>query len=371
LRIACVATFVLAISLVCGSQGIAQTSASAARRVAQTACCTATSPAPTASAAPVTVYKYDGIQIYNGTAGVPDPVANADLTNASVDPNSASITSALNSSFSFINSSEAQNERVNVVGPSPMPTLYPIAVATNGHNPPIYNGSYGGGSGAKAPWIPGQFVIQGNCTLNCTQDNHVMILNTATHIVIQGSGWNWNGTILSAYDGNFDSMDASYCSQISGRGDDFSVSGVPGPGFTDFGEDLLAAKNNGTPILHPIALIVPIEAVASGTPGVNYSTLSTNNVGSCAGNPYTQCLQFGDLLRLKPGVTCPGDAVAAAVCVQLKRQTGVVADLGELNTPRFGLDLSGTDDTDSALFTWLHSLSLTNFDVILRNSVHC
>jgi hypothetical protein len=190
--------------------------------------------------------------------------------------------------------------------------------------------------------------------------------------MMMANGGNWNGTTLSGYSGLTDNLNHSYCSQYANKGDNVSVAGLGVPGFYIFGDDLLNAKNNGVPIRHPGLIVSPISGVASGSAGVNLSPLTTNSVGSCAGGATTQCFQFGDLLRLKASVTCPVDAIANAVCVEWKTYGAYIGELGAQPGIHYGLDINGTDDTDSALLTWQHGLTATgSWDIITRGTVHC
>jgi hypothetical protein len=321
-------------------------------------------------------YVLNGNQIY-GTPGVGDPVINQVITSAPIDTDSATILAYQNAAFVLQNGSNATYMRINYVSPAPYPTTYPIATATPGHNPPMSTPCPTGaivycGSGAVAYWIPGTYVINGTCHSNCVQDDHWLNWDQSTNIAMEANGGNWNGTTLSAYSGYTDNLNNSYCSQYGNKGDNFSVAGLPGLGAYTFGDDLLAAKNSGTPINHPAMIVAPISGVANGSGGVNISPLTTNSVGSCSGGATTQCFKFGDLLRLKASVTCPGDAIANAVCVQWKTYGAYIAELGAQPGIHYALDQNGTDDTDSALLTWQHSLSATtDWDVIQRNYVHC
>lgn len=341
-------------------------------------CCTALPPpTPTPTPVPQAAYTYHGVQIYNGAATVPDPVAAQNIAAAPVDPNSATIITNLNASVTFDSSSEASDLIANIAGPSPTPS--PSVVATSnpvGHVPPISTGPAGGGAGATIPWIVGTYKIQGFCLTNCQSksDAHFVVLDLNTHLTTQGGGGDSfpGGPAFSAFNGIIDQLDNTYCSQQSNKGDNVTVAGIPILGFTVMGEDMTAAAS-GTPILHPSSMIVPVSTVHSGTAGVNISTLSTNSVGTCAGNATTQCLKFGDLWRLKATYNCAGLSTtkAQAWCVSLQQYGAYVNDLGAQPVFRFALDSSGVDDTDSATVAFQHSLTLSAGDIITRGTVHC
>lgn len=340
---------------------------------AQYCCASLATPTPTAAPA---VYIYHGVQVYNGTAGVPDPQANADISAATIDTNSATIISNLSASITFDNGSEASDLRANLAAsPSPVPTGIQTSNPA-GHNPPFSTPAPASVVGT-IPWAAG-FFIQGTCTTNCqgSSDAHCIVLDTNTQFVYQGGGCDHfatGGAWFSAFNGYTDDLHNTYCSQQANKGDNVTVAGIPLLGFTVFGEDMTAAAS-GTPIAHPSSVIVPVSAVHSGTAAVNLSTLTTNSVGTCAGNATTQCLKFGDILRLKSTFNCPGlsTAKAQAWCVSLQKYGAVVNDLGSQPVFRFGLDSSGVDDVDAATIAFQHSLTLSaNFDIITRGTVHC
>jgi hypothetical protein len=342
---------------------------------AQTACCppaVMTSPTPT----PLLAYYLDGKQIY-GTGGVPDSVVNHIVTNDPIDPNSSSVLNA-QTGWVLQAGSNAPYFRNNALPTaSPYPTPYTIAQATGGHLPVISTPCPTSdivlcGTGAQVRWSGGNYYINGTCQLNCVQDDHFSVWDQRSNIITECNGANWNGTTLSAYSCIADNLNNSYCSQYGNKGDNVSVGGLAIDGFYAMSDDIDLYLSNATPINHPDIVVAAISSVASGTPGVNISPITTNNVGSCSGNPTTQCFQFGDLLRLKPSVVCPADPATNAKCVQWKTYGVYIAELGSIPGIHYGLDINGNDSTTPTLLSWQHALSWSaDWDLIQRGTVHC
>jgi hypothetical protein len=246
-------------------------------------------------------------------------------------------------------------------------SLTPLfTVGTNGgHNPPITSGPAGGGSGAQVPWLGGVFALEGtNTGTTCSGDCHWTTLNTQTCLVYQGGGGEWTGTGFNSYNGFIDALDNTFTSQYANKVDNWSVAGIAGLGFTDYGEDASL-----TAIDHPLQVIITTDALLSGANGVNYSPGIGNGGGTCSGA--TNCLELGDIIRLKASASCTNsDAQVTLVCNQLKNYGGVIADTGSTPTFRFGLSANGTNAWHTAVFTYLHTLILSNdFDLINRSAL--
>jgi hypothetical protein len=310
-------------------------------------------------------YRYHGCKVY-GPSNPPmlgDPYANANIANASIDSGSSTILGA--HSVSFATSSDADLEIVNIATNST--TTYSVASTSPGHTPPISTPVPSGYSGTgPVPWrptpLPAPFLFEGTHPNNCPNDCHWTTLNTSNCYVYEGDaeGGGFNGGVFSTYNGIIDDLSASYASQWLNKGDNWSVSGIPGLGFTDFGEDFTLSSIN-----HPLQVIFPASIVQSGANGVNLSP-GVGNDGSCS----TSCFEYGDILRLKSSVSCGSDAKTALVCNQLKTYGAMVADTGDAQF-RFGLDSSGNDPiaSDSTLWTWMGARSLNNFELITRGAL--
>jgi hypothetical protein len=373
MRVAAVLFFVL-------SLGFALANIADAQVTAPSHCCvpnTTATPSPT----PFPDYVWTGTntQIYGATAGVGDPQANAIVGGASplpTDPNSAAVMAAQGTNNILAANSESQNYVPNV---NASPTAVPSVVVTatpGGHQPPItLNTANGkGGAGATIPWSYTGFYLENLCQANCTSDNHWLVMDPVANLMFQGDGGNTDGaTFFASYTGIIDSSNLSYCAQVGDKSDNFTVAGLPGFGFILFSDDINAVVNSGTSINHPTGIVVAINSVASGSAGVNLSQISTNNVGTCSAN----CLQFGDIIRLKASYNCAtaggGDAATVAVCVSWQRYGRVVVDLGALPAVHSGLTAgTHTDSVTATMYNWWHTLNwATDSELVQRGSVHC
>lgn len=308
-------------------------------------------------------YTYHGCQVYNGTAATGDPIANAIITSAPVDTNSANILT--NKPFTISGSSTAGLERANLTTTG---TWSLFTVQTNGgHNPPITLGPNGGGAGAQVPWLS-TFFFEGATQGPCAGDCHWLTLATDTCFAYEGGGGTFTGgTTFGTYNGIIDALADTYTNNWANKSTNVTVAGIPLVGFTLFGEDLTAAAS-GTPINHPGDLIINTSMLLSGTNGVNISPGAGNGGGSCAGA--ANCYELGDLLRLKPGFTCAGaDAKANAWIAEAQTYGVYVTDTGSSITIRMGLDTSGADDTSAPLLSCIHSADSTHWDLITRGTV--
>lgn len=348
-------------------------------------------PTPTPTPMPGT-YIYHGCQIYNGTAGVADPIANANVSATAADTNSSSVINHEAPLFKgWTTDSQASLEIVNLADNTTK--LY--TVQSNGHNPPITQGYAGGGAGAQVPWIGGTFKIEGTLKGACSGDCHWTTLNTQTCLIYEGGGGSWSGSAFSTFDGLIDDAGVDYktqwttcknnagqiitCPQSPGanKGDNWSVGGIPGLGFTDYGEELLP----GAPAInHPIQFFLPTNMTYgySSNPGFGYSPAGIGNPNGSCGVDAVHCIAMGDIVRFNSSVTCPTDSQANhagfLLCNQLKGPGMVAADT-QGSTPtvglRFGLDTNGNDDTTSEMFTWLGSVAwnTTNLTIISRTAL--
>lgn len=321
------------------------------------------SPTPTPGAA---TYTYQGCQVYNGTAGTADPIANALINALAIDSNSATVIAAVSGNITFSNASNSSLEIVNLANNA----TGLFTVGTNGgHNPPITKGANPpnyGGAGAQVPWIGGSFALEGtNKTTSCSGDCHWTTLNTQTCFVYEGGGGHWTGSAFNSFNGLGDTLAQSYTSQWpTNKGDNWSVAGIPGLGFTNYGEDASLTSIN-----HPVQVIIPTNSLLSGTHGVNYAGGTGDGGGSCSGA--STCLELGDIIRLKSTDSCANaDAQVTLFCNQLKNYGGVIADTGSTPTFRFGLSASGANPWHTAVFTYIHTLTLSNdFDIINRSAL--
>ena len=323
-------------------------------------------------------YRYQGCVIYGnqtGTGSGGDPYANANISGAGIDSNSSSVLSALNSQLIFSSGSDAGLEIVNIATSST--TTY-TAHSDGFHSGPLTLPAPSGyGATGPVPWSTSpQFYFEGSFPSTCGGgDCHWTTLNKSTCLAFQGnaSAGGFVSGVFSTDNGFIDDLSQSYSSQFANKSDNWSVAGIPGLGFADFGEDFAL-----TAINHPIQIILPIPDVQNVH--VNLSPVSGGADGSCSGGD-SACMDYGDILRLKSSVTCPADAKAALVCNQLKTFGAIVSDTegsGNTNSDlRFGLDISGNDDTDSQIFSFLTSLSGTssnptfknNFDIVTRGAL--
>ena len=329
-------------------------------------------PSPSPTASPNGTYEYPGAsgpQIYNGAAGVPDPTVNGNISGLSPDANSASVLSATSGGVLFSNANPANLEIVNIG--THLTPMVPVGTVPGGHSPPISKGAFGGGTGAMIEWQNG-FLIEGRSTTGCSGDAHFVVFDTdPTSLnygyVFEGGGACWNGTTFKAYNGLIDNVTAGYVNQGTpwqqNKGDNWSVAGIPGLGFTDYGEDATL-----TAINHPLQVIFPTSVMVCfsgcGTRGTNYSP-GTGGDGSCHGGP-TACFYYGDILRIK---SCAGQTgLTLLVCTQMQNYGIVASDTGSTPTIRMGLAADGSNPWPSALFVWLRGLSLSgNFDLMPRN----
>lgn len=249
------------------------------------------------------IYTYHSCQVYNASAAVGDTIANAIIGSPSpapTDPNSSSVIS--NASFSFANTNTSVDVIVNLA--TNPPSLKTVGTVSGGHSPPISSGSFGGGSGAQVPWVGGVYKIQGSNTGVCSGDCHAVTLNTDTCYVYQGGGWSYNALVtpsLKAYNGFVDNLSEAYVDQGSpwfeNKCDNWSNGGIPGLGWTDFGEDAALASIN-----HPLQVILPVASVATGSLQTNYSPPTVGRDGMC-GTDLTKCFEYGDTLRYPRSLT--------------------------------------------------------------------
>ena len=268
-------------------------------------------------------------------------------------------------SMTFTGSSDASLLRANIATTA-TPCLV-VHTVGGGHNPPITQGVYGGGSGACVPWQAG-FYIEGSCTSNCSGDGHAIVFVPSTGMMYELGEANYAGGVLSAYDGIIDFAGAFYDTQWENKGDNCQVAGVCFLSFADMGEDFLAAEA-GIPFNHPLSLIIPTKYLISGTNGVNYSHGVGNGGGSCTGS--ANCLELGDLIAYT-GTCNQTDLRALYYCLQFQQNGLVVTDTesnGQGAQTRLALDLNGQDDTDAAMFAFQQSLTPANFRLIQRGSL--
>lgn len=319
-------------------------------------------------------YYYQGVQIYNGTAGTPDGVTNADIATAPTDTNSTTVLNAVGASITFGSSDDANLLQVNLA--STNTTKLAVGNISGGHNPPFQSGTYGGGAGQTEPWLS-SFVIEGTAGQTCTAttksgDCHGEVL------VNSGSGGNLNydyecyqqgftaPSTLNGYACILQNLNASFTANSSNRTDTPQVAGIPLIGFSDLGEDSAL-----TAINHPISIIIPTSTLISGNSSVGYAQ-GANGGGTCSG--VTTCLELGDILELTgpassfSGVTGCTNAQSVLVLNQIYNFGAVVSDTGSTPAFRFGLNASGTDPWSSNVFTCLHNIAVntTNYRIISR-----
>ena len=315
-------------------------------------------------------YRYHGCKVY-GLANPPmsgDPYANADITNATVDSNSSSILSFVQSNYGgFDTSSDASYEIVNIADSST--PVISVTATPGGHAGPLTTPGPPGTSGTgPIDWNGGVFRFEGTQggTGACTDDCHWITLNKSTCVVYQGAGGSYVSSVFSTYNGFIDDLTATYASQFTNKSDNWSVAGIPGLGFTDFGEDFALTSIN-----HPLQVIFPVTVVSNIMGDhVNLSP-HVGGDGACDTTKHA-CLKFGDILRLKSTVSCGSDTKTALVCNQLKTYGAMVADTGSDSQFRFGLDSSGNDPIGSPsapIWTWMGGLHATDFQVITRDSL--
>ena len=335
-------------------------------------------------------YIYHGCVVYNGSGTTGDPFANADITNATPDPESSSVLEA--NSLVFDTTDDARLEIVNIA--TTATTTYTVAGITGGHSPPITKGVHGGGSLATVPWST-SFRFEGTHGSSCPNDCHWTTLNTDTCFVYEGDagaragGGGFSGGVFSTFDGLIDSLADTYANQWlnpvgmdplnpGNKADNWSVGGFPGLGFTDYDDEFASAA---TSINHPIQIILPVSMVMNGIDGSGCANLSpcVGGDGQC-GPPGTTatCFVYGDLLRLKSTVSCtpPGyDHPLYLLCNQLKTYGGYVADTGSEQQMRFGLNTSGNEPNlepsglPSKMWAWIATLPSSYWDLIDRSAL--
>ena len=319
------------------------------------------SPTPTATPTPGTgAYVYQGCQVYNGSFGAADPIANANVSALTVSSSNTSIMSNIGTT-TFSGSNTANLEIVNLATAA----TGTLVVGSTGHSPPITaNATTGtGGAGASVHWIGGTFLFEGTCATACSgADGHWTTLLTDTCRLEEGGGGNWtSGGGFTTFDGFIDLLGDSYVTNWANKSDNWGVGGFGGLGFVYYGEDFSL-----TAINHPGYVSVPTSILISGTNGVNISPGAGNGAGSCSGA--ANCLELGDMLRLQSSFTCPGDTKAALICNAAKTFGVYVGDThtGGGIQVFAGLDHLGNDDSDTAVWTMIGGWTLNNFQVITR-----
>jgi hypothetical protein len=303
-------------------------------------------------------YIYRGCQVY-GKHGSPDSIVNADISRAPSDPKSDSVIKAWSSRITWAQLDLTSNQRPNV--DSGGGAGYTVEPVPGGHIPPVADGVYGGGKGAK--WsFASTYAIEGkvhnrSCTAKVQNSNcHIETIHTGTCYVNEGYGTGFGGGELVSYDGLTDNLGASYASQMENKQDNWSEAGIPFFGFADPGEDAALAR-----IDHPLENIIPAAALLVGRSGVNYAGGRNNGAGRCLGT--SSCLEFGDVLILiahdYSHISGCSGRVAKLVLAQLETYGSPVSDTDNKSyaTFRFSLDANGKDDWPPSVFKCLHGIA--------------
>lgn len=322
------------------------------------------------------------VQVFNATAGTPDAIMNKDISGASVDANSASVMAAFGTT-TFAN--QIDNSSVEIVNCAGSGTAtHVVQHASGGHTPPISsNPNEGlGGTGASMHWISTFKAEGGTCPMTGvgSGDCHMVVLyiNGPTVTDEECGGQENNnsfiGSTLTAYSCSQSNLNDTYTNNWlpSGGtyGNNTGDSGICWLCTIVWGEEM-----NDTSINHPLNLIFPRSMMPQfgwghGATGANISVNSPGADGSCTTGP-SGCFLYGDLLRLKPGVSCGSNAQAILVCNALKKYGGYPTDTAAAGSSpeiRFGQSTNGTDPFQAGLFTWIHGLSLNNFEIVDRTT---
>jgi hypothetical protein len=273
-----------------------------------------------------------------------DPVIARDVTSAAIDPNSAAIIAHIPSGNFFSEGNENADFRVNLatnatasghVGANGWRT-YPVAVPGGpGNTSP----------GAVVPWQTGFFIEP-------VGDAHAEVLNTSTCVWTEMYSTVWSGSALKAYAGQQYVMSSPFYAEFAPT----TVASIPLLGFTDYGEDASLAS-----IDHPLGFFAPLSAYAT-----TFTGAATTGEGSGTCGAATQCLEDGDILRLKASFSCPSSGPMLALCQQLKKRGITLVDAAGGYGLRMGVDSNGVDDW-TGYSTFASSLTPANFDVIKRS----
>lgn len=306
-------------------------------------------------------YVYHGCTMYGGN----DSVINYNVSTIATDSHSAAVLAKI-ASMSFAGGDTSSLERTNLG----LSTTAQYTVATNGgHNPPISTGVYGGGSGAKVPWINGTpappgFVFEGQYTQNCSgNDCHWTTLTTDNCYLYAGGGGTWTSPSgpFKTFDGFIDNLNAPYSVQFENKLDNGSVAGIWGPAFTLNSEDMSLGVIN-----HPIAFDVAV-AYSDPTACYNYCGGGGNDAGTCVGG--ANCPGMGDIFAYTG--TCPTTpAIVLVVCTEATDYGIVLTDTRSSGAAQFRMsqDTSGNDDIPASVVTWLNGITASQLRLVQRQS---
>jgi hypothetical protein len=317
-------------------------------------------------------YFYHGVQVFNGSAGTPDSIVNADISSALSDPDSSSVINGVASVIgsSFGASDTTSLSRINIdTGSDP---LYTVQRVSGGHNPAVTTGGACTAVNQPCQWpYTTSYAIEG--TVNNTgcngssfhSDCHYDTLDTSNDQYYEGWNVGWSGSALYAHAGNSLDLTQPSSTAKSYIDSNWGLAGLPQLGFADPGEDASLSVIN-----YPLKNFIPAAAMYSACgANVNYAG-TTGCGGSCASS--SACLHIGDVLILAAtdyssytGCTNPA---AKKVLYQLEHFGSPLSDLAMEPGFYFAQDASGNDDWPSAVFTCLSNIpfNTTNWRLLSR-----
>ena len=296
-------------------------------------------------------YTYHGCNVYEKN----DVMTNTDITNAPVDPNSATmLANAPSGSFDAGNNQTL--EQMNL-GTSATP-VFTVQTVSGGHTPPLYNST-------TMPWVNGWFIEPAS-------DHHATVLLTDTCQEYETYGTVWSGTQLSAYDGQKNNWLQSWQSQLVNGHDAIKASGIPLGGTVYWGEDASLGAIN-----HAGTFEMPTGSDYSQYGYVHPATFSSFLADTgCGGAACPHPFHNGDLIRLKASFNCSiYTTKGQLICNALKHYGAYLDDQASQLGFRFGMTTSGTQGwnytADLHPFLSAISLSATYFDVINEPQINC
>lgn len=285
-----------------------------------------------------TAYMYQGCKVWNGDASFFAPI-----TNTATDTNSANIISHMASGTFAAEGDTDSQYHVNLATAS---TPVVTAVANDGRNPPVYGND-------NVPWSPSFYIETGG-------DHHAFVLRTDT--------CQWWEMYLTHYTSGTNTLDAYAGDSAALATTNFATETYPTTvaylwymGLADWGEDASLGSVN-----HPIA----VAMVGSNISNTNYTGYSGTAGGAsnytCSG--YTACLLLGD--RIAYTGVCNYSGAAQLLCNQLKNYGAIVSDGASGYQLRIGDTISGTDPWSSVYSSFLNNITIANFRVVQRGTIH-
>jgi hypothetical protein len=295
-------------------------------------------------------YVYHGCNIYEKN----DVMVNTDITNAPVDPNSATmIANAPTGTFDAGNNQG--DEKVNL-GTSATPQ-YTVA-RNGGHTPPLYNST-------TAPWVNGWFIEP-------LSDGHSVSLLTDTcqDYEMYQTTWNNTSSQLAAYDGQANDETRSWQSQMVNTHDAVKASGIPLLGTVYYGEDASLSAIN-----HAGTFEMPTGKDYSQYGYVHPATYPSDLADTgCSGSACPHPFHNGDLIRLKASFNCSVYTTKGQlICNALKHYGAYLDDQASQLGFRFGMTTGGVQawNYTTDLHPFLSAITLSNFDVINEPQILC